>query len=230
MSYAVPEKLRKANPDRIIYRIDDEPFHAYGRVHRSLKVEGYLDYLERYVQVTDEIYYGADALSTGFNHQELHAVISTVYGGLGDLQVGICTGKNNKLNALEYHKGSETIIAGTDMLILLGLTDDIDWDDISYDTSRILAFYVPKGTVYELSGRCLHYAPVSIDEQNGFKLVVFLPKGTNENLELPVERQGESVALLAKNKWLIAHADDESFVSLGAHIGLRGENIEINTD
>ncbi len=230
MASLVPEYLVDANPNRKIHHIDENSFRAYGRVHRLLKVENYLDYLEKEVQVTEELFYGADCLGTSFNSDELNPIIANVYGGLSDIQVGICHGKNKKLNALEYHKGTETIITATEMVILLGLIDDIEWTAGTYDTSRIQAFYVPKGTVYELSARCLHYAPIHIHEDEGFKLVVLLPKGTNEALDSLPAQEDEGMFLLAQNKWLIAHADDKSFADLGAHLGLVGENIEIKTE
>ncbi len=226
MSYIIPESLLSANPNRKIYHVYDSSFRKYGRVHKSLKVDGYLSYLEK-IQVTDQLFYSADCLGTGYNQAELNPIINAVYGGLANIQVGICHGKNKKLNALEFHKGTETIIAGTEMVILLGLTDDIDWVTNTYETSRVEAYYVPRGTLYELSARCLHYAPVHINEDEGFKLVVFLPKGTNETLENLPEKENEGMMLLAQNKWLMTHADDKSFVDLGAHVGLIGENIEI---
>lgn len=230
MPCLVPEYLVDANPNRKIHHINEKSFRDYGRVHRSLKVKNYLEYLEKNVQVTGELFYSADCLGVTFNTSELNLIIANVYGGLPDVQVGICHGKNKKLNALEYHKGTETIITATDMVILLGLTDDIDWAANTYDTSKVQAFFVPKGTVYELSARCLHYAPIHIHEDEGFKLVVFLPKGTNKALDSLPTQEDEGMMLLAQNKWLIAHAEDESFVALGAHLGLVGENIEIKTE
>jgi hypothetical protein len=227
MHNEVPQSLQNANPDIKIYHITDKSFLSYGRVHQSLNVEGYLDYLDKNIQVTGEIFYSADYLGTDFNSSELKPIINTVYGGLADIQVGICHGKNKQLNALEYHKGTETIIPGTDMVILLGLTDDIDWVAATYETSRVKAFFVPRGTVYELSGRCLHYAPIHVDEQKGFSLVVLLPRGTNEALDFLPVKKDENRLLFGKNKWFIAHSEDESSVKMGAHIGLIGHNTEL---
>lgn len=230
MAFLVPKYLVDANPDIKVHHIDDNIFQAYGRVHKFFKVEKYLDYLEKEIQVTEELFYGADYLGTTFNLPELTPIIDYIYGGLPDVQVGICHGKSKKLNALEYHKGTETIITATEMIILLGLIDDIDWTTGTYDTSKVQAFYVPKGSIYELSARCLHYAPIHIHEDQGFKLVVLLPKGTNNALVSFPTQEGEGVLLLAQNKWLLAHPEDKSFADSGAHIGLVGSNIEIKTE
>ena len=99
--------------------------------------------------------------------------------GFGEIpiQIGYCNGHNNKLNAVEYHRTSEINIGATDMIVLLGLQQDIK-EDYTYDTSLIEAFLIPKGVGVEFFATTLHYAPCSANE-GGFRGVVVLPKGTN---------------------------------------------------
>ena len=145
------------------------------------------------------------------------------FGGL-DIQIGYCNGNNHLLNAVEYHRSSEINIAVTDIILLLGMELDIE-EDFSYDTSKLEAFLVPKGTIIEVFATTLHYAPCNVNEE-GFKCVVVLPKGTNTELETKIEKNAEDLLLFAKNKWLIAHPDTD-LRKQGAFIGLKGENIRV---
>ena len=146
------------------------------------------------------------------------------FGGL-PIQIGYCNGDNHKLNALEYHRSSEFDIAQTDLILLLGMQQDIEDGDI-YDTAKVEAFFVPAGTGVELYATTLHYAPCTAQE-GGFRCVVVLPKGTNEELPFETAKEGENRLLAAMNKWLIAHEDAQIE---GAFCGLKGENINIQVE
>ena len=130
--------------------------------------------------------------------------------------------EDHNLNALEYHRSSEIDIAATDLILLLGCQQDIGEDD-TYDTAKVEAFYVPAGTAVELYATTLHYAPCSADE-NGFRCVIVLPKGTNEDLPFKAADEGENRLLTAVNQWLIAH--EEAGID-GAFCGLKGENVTV---
>ena len=41
------------------------------------------------------------------------------------IQIGYCNGNNNKLNGLEYHRDSEINIAVTDMVLMIGMEQDL---------------------------------------------------------------------------------------------------------
>ena len=131
-------------------------------------------------------------------------------------------GNNHRLNALEYHRNSEINIAVTNMVLLLGWLPDVT-DAVTYDTSRVEAFFVPAGTVVEMYGTTLHYAPCN-DGEEGFKCIVILPKGTNTEIDFALPKSGEDALMTAKNKWLIAH--EEAGIR-GAFNGLLGVNIEV---
>jgi hypothetical protein len=224
-------KLNELNPDISILPVTDTSFLKYGRVHTKFAVDGLMDYLEAHAHVADEIVYEADAIGATRCAEELKPIIKEVYGGMDDLEVGWVYGRNTnkKLNALEYHKGAEIVITGADMVVLMGHINDIVWPEGTYDTSKAQAYYVPKGTVYEIAPHCLHYAPIHVHEEEGFKCVVILPKGTNTAIDFEPGNEGEDKLLLGKNKWLIAHPEDTSFEGTRAHRGLTGENITINT-
>lgn len=144
-----------------------------------------------------------------------------IYGGL-PIQIGYCNGSNHRLNALEYHRNSEINIAVTNMVLLLGWLPDVT-DAFTYDTSKVEAFFVPAGTVVEMYGTTLHYAPCN-DGEEGFKCIVILPKGTNTEIDFALPKSGEDALMTAKNKWLIAH--EEAGIR-GVFNGLLGVNIEV---
>lgn len=148
-----------------------------------------------------------------------------VYGGL-EVEFGFCSGYNNKLNAVEYHRSSEIDIAATDLILMLGRKQDIDYTNNTYETKNIECFFVPAGTAVELYATTLHYAPCKENNEE-FRCGVVLPKGTNLPLQVkPVENKGENQLLFAANKWLIGHS--ESGVDKdGGFIGLIGENTTI---
>lgn len=144
----------------------------------------------------------------------------TSYGEM-PIQIGYCNGNNYKLNALEYHRSSEIDVAGSDLVLLLGWQPDIQEGD-TYDTSKVEAFLLPKGTGVELYATTLHYAPCNAGE-GGFRCAIILPKGTNLPLDGTHDAGGEDRLITAKNKWLIGHP--EGGLPEGCHLGLVGENL-----
>ena len=145
-----------------------------------------------------------------------------MYGQL-PIQVGYCNGRNRKMNAMEYHRTSEINVAATDLVLMLGRQQDVG-EDGTYDTSLAEAFLVPAGTVIEVYATTLHYAPCHVEE-DGFRCVVILPKGTNTDMEPVEELFFEDKLLFAKNKWLIGHR--EGGLPKNAYLGLRGSNPEL---
>lgn len=144
------------------------------------------------------------------------------FGGL-PIQIGYCNGHNKKLNAVEYHRNSEINVAVTDLILLIGMQQDIE-ADFTYDTANIEAFLLPAGTAVEVYATTLHYAPCQAND-GGFQCVVVLPAGTNTELTFETAKTGEGSLMRAKNKWLIAH--EEAGIE-GAFCGLKGENITLS--
>lgn len=148
------------------------------------------------------------------------------YGGM-PVQLGYCNGHNTKLNCLEYHRDSELNCGTEDFVLLLTKQDEIV--DGKLDTSKVKAFRVPAGVLVEVYATTLHYAPCHADPAKGFRVLVALPKGTNEAKPDLVPLNDEDHLLRARNKWLLAHPDSAEARN-GAVAGLTGENIDIAAD
>ena len=148
---------------------------------------------------------------------------NNAYGGM-PVQIGMCWGRNTRLNCLEYHRDSEVNIGTGDFILLLAKQEEIV--DGQLDTARIKAFRVPTGVMVEIYATTLHYAPCHVDEAKGFRAAVVLPKGTNEAKPSIIPANEEDKRLWARNKWLLAHADSAE-AAQGAPIGLYGINIDI---
>ena len=197
----------------------DPAFQKYGRIVDNVDFTGLVEAL-KHTPCPENVVYepSVEALEALPVMEELSRV---AYGEM-PIQIGYCNGHNTMLNALEYHRSSEINVAVTDMILLVGMEQDVK-EDYTYDTSQIEAFFVPAGTVVEMYATTLHYAPCMTAE-TGFRAVVVLPAGTNTELDFPVGESGEERLIAAKNKWLIAH--EEAGIE-GAFCGLKGENIEL---
>lgn len=206
-----------------IQSVKDAAFKTYGRI-----VDGY-DYsllLERLEAITDK---PTDSVIYVPSVPELEDTPAyadlrdNCYGGM-PIEIGYCNGTNTKLNCFEYHRDSEIDIAANDAILLVARQQDIT--DGQIDSSKTEAFFCPKGTAVELYATTLHYAPCSAKKGEGFRMVIVLPKGTNEEAPKITVKNEEDNYLWARNKWLLAHKDT-SEAEQGAHIGLTGENIDI---
>lgn len=215
----VHEHTKERRSYMIINKVTDLSFKKYGRVLESIDCKELIKAMDETPLPEDVIYVPSDekleSLSVYHDFQDV------VFGEL-PVQIGYCNGNNTKLNAVEYHRSSEVNVAATDMILLLGMQQDIN-EDFTYETAKIEAFYVPKGTAVELYATTLHYAPCNAAD-TGFKAVVVLPKDTN--LPLAKEhKEGEDKLLAAKNKWLVGHK--EGGCPEGSFLGLIGENINL---
>lgn len=205
-----------------IQSISSPSFEKYGRVLST----GAYPQLMRAMEDTplpDGVVYEPSAFGpdTSTEAQQLQ---NSVFGGM-PIQIGYCNGKNDTLNAVEYHRSSEINIACSDLVLLLGMEQDINRPDNTYDTARMEAFFVPQGVAVELYATTLHYAPCAQDGQK-FRCIVVLPAGTNLPLKNPAGTQGEDRLLFAQNKWLIAHPQS-GLEKDGAFLGLIGLNLTI---
>ena len=202
-----------------IQKVTDKSFRKYGRILTGeYDVAELMDAMEKTECPDDAVIY----IPSDKEIEKLpvmKAFTDSLYGGL-PIQIGYCNGNNHLLNAVEYHRSSEVNVAC--LILLIGSEQDIE-DDYTYDTSKIEAFLLPKGTVAEVYATTLHYAPCSVDGNN-FRCVVVLPKDTNLDLEVKPEGAKEDPLLVARNKWLIAHEDAKIE---GAFNGLKGENISV---
>ena len=140
------------------------------------------------------------------------------------IQIGMCWGHNTKLNCLEYHRDSEINIGAEDFILLLARQGDIV--DAKVDTSIVMAFRAPAGVPVEVYATSLHYAPCDGAKGQGFRTAIVLPRNTNTDLPDFVPANDEDTWMTARNKWLLAHPESDEAKN-GAHIGLCGENIDI---
>lgn len=147
-----------------------------------------------------------------------------LYGGM-PIEIGYCNGDNHVMNCLEYHRDSELNYCATDLILLLGLEGDIDFENYMYDTAKVEAFLAPKGTLIEVYGTALHYAPINAGGK--FRATVVLPRGTNTELTFKPDPAGESRLLTATNKWLLPHPESPEAKG-GAVVALKGENHVVN--
>lgn len=203
-----------------IMKITDPAFAKYGKVIDSVDLSDLLAIMAK-EPFNEDVYY-TPSYAPLENTAAYKELTEQIYGGM-PIQLGVCNGKNHKLNALEYHRDSELDIGYTDSILLLGCQQDIDPADFSYDTSKVEAFLLPKGAMVELYATTLHYAPISVGD-NYFGTIVALPRGTNTDLTFTPASEGEAKLLTNTNKWLIAHP--EAGIE-GAYCGLKGENITI---
>lgn len=159
---------------------------------------------------------------------QLDPIMASIYGGM-DIQAGVCYGLNDTLNGLEFHHGSEVYIVGADMVMMLGLVEDMEWAQGTYDSSLVEFYYAPKGAVIELTGGCMHWAGSHVYKSEGINVIVSLLKGTNTPIDFNIGTSIKDRMLIAKNTWFIAHPDCEIAVKSGWHIGIKGENYKFNT-
>lgn len=204
--------------------IQSEAFGKYGKVVTNVDFTNLLAELKK-TPVTDGVVYEPSVES--LENTSVMESLATIFYGEMPIQIGYCNGHNSQLNAVEYHRSSEINVAATDMIVIVGMQQDIE-ADFTYATDKMEAFLVPAGTAVELYATTLHYAPCGVKGE-GFQVAIVLPKGTNYPLE---KKHGadstlnEDRLLKATNKWLIGH--EEGGLDSDAFIGLKGKNLNVN--
>ena len=209
-------KLKELNPDIEFYSVSDSEFRTYGKI-LGLDTEEIVKAAEKFEMPEAVIYMPS---TQEFEELEIAKTIKEEIFGTLPTETGYCYGHSRMLNATEWHTSSEINIAATDLVLILGHLWDIENNKI--DSSHFKAFYVPKGTAIEVYATTLHYCPCQVSDA-GFRCVVSLPKDTNTALETELLDK----RITAKNKWLIAHVDNEAKIKQGAVAGITGTNYEI---
>ena len=210
-----------------LYSVRDKEFRPYGRVIEGYDFSGLISVLKTDTPCPENgtVYVASDEKLEGLDAAKVLG--GNIYGRM-PIEIGYCNGHNTKLNALEYHRDSEVNIAADDVILLLAKKEELD-DNFSLDTSHVMAFLLPAGTAAEIYATSLHYAPCSLRKEEGFRVAVVLPRGTNEPLTSKTEViYPEDKLLTHVNKWLIAHP--EGGCSEGSFIGLTGKNIDTAVD
>lgn len=217
------KKLNELNKFEV-KSVHSEDFVKYGKVLTTYDFKEVLDYLEQNTEIPTEgnLYVAND--DNLLNMKVSKVLKENLYGDM-EIQVGYCNGKNSTLNGLEYHKGSEVNVFLNDGVLFLGHTTKIK--DNYYDIHDIESFYVEKGTSLEIYQTTMHFAPCKVND-NGFKVLVILPKHTNIPLTKDIiVKEKEDKLLFMRNKWLIAHPNRTPLIEKGAHGGIIGDNLEL---
>ena len=202
-----------------ILSVYDEEFKAYGKVLDGYDTEELIGEMKK-IPLPQE----GTAYEAGIASLEKCPIYDQfagrAYGGM-PIELGMCWGHNKQLNCLEYHRDSELNIGETDFILLLAKEEDIR--DGVLDTGTVKAFRAPAGAVVEVYATSLHYAPCQTADE-GFRVAVVLPKGTNTDMPEIEKKNAEDKMLWACNKWLLAHPDAPE-AAQGAYVGLKGANI-----
>ena len=204
-------------------KVTDESFKKYGRI-LDLDTKEFVEVMmKKDTGMEGTVYKASDP---DFEQLPLFTQLQKeVYGDV-PIEFGYCNGRNNKLNAVEYHRCSEIDIAATDLILMLGCQQDINYANNTYETEKIEQFFIPAGTAVELYATTLHFAP-SRENNEEFRCGIVLIKDTNLPLETkPTDATGENRLLFARNKWLICHSESKPAKN-GGCIGLIGKNLEI---
>ncbi len=205
-----------------IYNVTDPEFREYGKVIEGYDVTPILKALEEKTPCPE----GTDYVPEEPAVQSLpiaEEIAPTLFGGL-PVEFGWCNGHNTKLNCLEYHRNSEFNLGTEDFILLLAKQGDID-ANFKLDTKTVKAFKVPAGVLVEVYATSLHYAPCQASKDKGFRVLVALPKGTNDGTTETKGLTFEDKLMTATNKWLLAH-EESNEAKNGAFVGLVGENID----
>jgi hypothetical protein len=221
------DRLNKLNSGITIYPVDDKAFSQYGKMYRGLDAEPVLSYLKENAAPEEKRgYYEASVKGMEVESSFKEYVKNNIFGGM-DIQIGWCYGWNTKMMGMEYHKGSEVIVAATDCVVLLGRYEDIEFCNgrPSYDSSKTEAFYIEEGAVVELYPCTLHLSPTQTKADEQFITGVILDKGTNDTLSFTPQADAERSMLAAKNKWMLLHSE----LAVPKFGVVTGENIEIKT-
>ena len=97
--------------------------------------------------------------------------------------------------------------------------------------SKIIRIFkdIPENCTVDIFGEIYEYflGNFALSEgKDGFRVAVVLPKGTNTPKPEYKPQNEEDTWMTARNKWLLAHPESSEAKS-GAHIGLKGINIDI---
>ena len=206
-----------------VYSVYDKEFTPYGKILTGYDTGELLAAMEAVPlpEVGTAYRPGIESLEACGIFSQLEA---RAYGGM-PIQLGMCWGRNTKLNCLEYHRDSEINLGTGDFVLLLAREEEIENNCL--DTAKVKAFRVPAGILVEIYATTLHYAPCHLNEEEGFRVAVVLPKGTNTEKPHIVPANDEDRRLWARNKWLLAHPDTKE-AGNGAYVGLIGANVDIS--
>ena len=142
-----------------IYSVYDKEFKPYGKVIEGYDTAELIDAMNKIELPESGVAY--EPFIESLEDCAIFGELSDrAYGGM-PVELGMCWGRNTKLNCLEYHKDSEINIGAGDFVLLLALMSDIE--DGKLDTGKVKAFRAPAGVAVEVYETALHYAPCHVD-------------------------------------------------------------------
>ena len=205
-----------------IYSVYDPEFRPYGRVLEGYDTTCLLNAVKTIpLPETGTAYEPSiPTLEATCNYAEFQ---NNFYGGM-PVEIGMCWGRNSKLNCLEYHRDSELNIGEGEYILLVARLDEVENGVL--DTAKVKAFRAPAGVPVEVYATTLHYAPCGPAPGEPFRVAIVLPRGTNFPIPAITPKNPEETYMTARNKWLLAHPESAEAKN-GAHIGLTGENIDL---
>ena len=205
--------IKKCNPEIIIHTPKADAFKPYGRLIENFDFNDIFHFAELNIKVPKE---GVEYFAS-VPELERFDIINTIqdyiYGQM-PVEVGSCAGQNTQLIGVEYHQGSETILAVMDCIIILGRQQDIE--NNTFDTMLMEYFFLHAGECVELYSTTLHYVPCQTTER-GFAIICILPRGTNTKCV-----QSGNPNLVMLNKFFIAHSLHVNVNSYEALVRLSG--------
>lgn len=210
--------LKKLNPEIKLYDVGDKEFISFGRIIKNLDATEIIKEAKKIPMPENSSSYLPSV--EAFEKLNIAQTIKNDFFGSMPTQIGYCWGHSNFLNATEWHTSSEINIAITPLVLILGHIWEIE--DGKIDSSKFKAFYLPAGTIVQVYATSLHFCPCEVDK-DGFGCIVGLPQGTNTNLEI----KPSNPMLFRKNKWIIAHTENNVLIEKGVVPGITGTNFEI---
>lgn len=220
-----------------ILSVYDDAFRDYGRVLSDVPAEltePVVAAMRSCIELPEAT--GYDPSIPALEELDVAPQLGELFFGGMPFQLGCVRGHNTRLNCLEYHRSSEFNLGTDDFILLLAREQEMEFDKDGrpfLDTAKVKAFLAPAGVLIETFATTFHYTPCHADEAAGFRVLVALPRGTNEPLDAagaPLRAKVAGIAdadlLWARNKYLLAHADAPE-AAAGAYVGLRGTNWDL---
>ena len=113
-----------------IQNVSDTSFKKYGKILKGYPTDKILKEMQ-HTPLPDDVMY-VPSVDTLEARSDAKIFQGKGFGGL-DIEIGYCNGNNHKLNGLEYHRSSEINIAVNDLVLILGVQQDIT-DEFKYDS------------------------------------------------------------------------------------------------
>lgn len=213
-------QLRKLNKHIKIKGITNKAFIKYARIVTGYDFTEMISYVEDKTPIPEEGVLCVNYVDNIDLLEETCRLKDSFFGEV-DIQVGYCSGRNSKLNYMEYHKSNKILVAVTDLVIFVGRVQDIK--ENQYDSNKAEAFFVPEGVAIELFSTTLCSLPSRM-ENSGFRAIVIQLKTTGTALK---SQSSIDYPLHSKNKWIIAHSEAAQYINDDSQLGIIGENTEI---